>query len=107
MASDAILEITDANFDQTVLKSDQPVMVDGNQVIPRGTDVLVRQHSAISNGQINTVGALGVFTTNIAGFDIAADGTAFANLTVFVNGVAVKKNNEPTRALPGQVLRKE
>ena len=28
MASDAILEITDANFDQTVLKSDQPVMVD-------------------------------------------------------------------------------
>ena len=31
MASDAILEITDANFDQTVLKSDQPVMVDFGQ----------------------------------------------------------------------------
>ena len=28
MASNGILEITDANFDQTVLKSDQPVMVD-------------------------------------------------------------------------------
>ena len=28
MASDAILEITDANFDQTVLKSDRPVMID-------------------------------------------------------------------------------
>jgi len=28
MASDAIFEVTDANFDQTVLKSEQPVMVD-------------------------------------------------------------------------------
>jgi thioredoxin 1 len=28
MASDAIVEITDANFDQTVLKSDRPVMID-------------------------------------------------------------------------------
>src|SRR3954452_2043828 len=28
MASDAILEITDSNFDQMVLKSDQPVMID-------------------------------------------------------------------------------
>lgn len=28
MATEAIFEITDANFDQTVLKSDQPVMVD-------------------------------------------------------------------------------
>jgi thioredoxin 1 len=28
MASNAIFEVTDANFDQTVLKSDQPVMVD-------------------------------------------------------------------------------
>ena len=28
MASDAILEVTDANFDQAVLKSDQPVMID-------------------------------------------------------------------------------
>ncbi len=28
MASDAILEITDANFDQEVLKSAQPVMID-------------------------------------------------------------------------------
>ncbi len=28
MASEAILEITDANFEQTVLKSDQPVIVD-------------------------------------------------------------------------------
>lgn len=28
MASDAILEITDANFDQTVLKSDRPVIID-------------------------------------------------------------------------------
>ena len=28
MASDAILEVTDGNFDQAVLKSDQPVMVD-------------------------------------------------------------------------------
>ena len=28
MASEAILEVTDANFDQAVLKSDQPVMVD-------------------------------------------------------------------------------
>jgi thioredoxin 1 len=28
MASEAILEVTDANFDQSVLKSDQPVMVD-------------------------------------------------------------------------------
>jgi thioredoxin 1 len=28
MASDAIIEITDANFDQSVLKSDQPVMID-------------------------------------------------------------------------------
>ncbi len=28
MASDAIFEVTDANFDQTVLKSDQPVVVD-------------------------------------------------------------------------------
>jgi thioredoxin 1 len=28
MASDAILEVTDANFDQAVLKSEQPVMID-------------------------------------------------------------------------------
>jgi thioredoxin 1 len=28
MASDAILEVTDANFDQDVLKSDQPVLID-------------------------------------------------------------------------------
>lgn len=28
MATDAIVEITDANFDQEVLKSDQPVMID-------------------------------------------------------------------------------
>ena len=28
MASEAIVEITDANFDQLVLKSEQPVMVD-------------------------------------------------------------------------------
>lgn len=28
MASDAILEVTDANFDQLVLKSDVPVLVD-------------------------------------------------------------------------------
>lgn len=28
MASDAILEITDANFDQMVLKSDRPVIID-------------------------------------------------------------------------------
>jgi thioredoxin 1 len=28
MASNAIVEVTDANFDQLVLKSDQPVMVD-------------------------------------------------------------------------------
>ncbi len=28
MASNAIFEVTDANFDQTVLKSDQPVVVD-------------------------------------------------------------------------------
>src|SRR5947208_14696468 len=28
MANDAIIEVTDGNFDQTVLKSDQPVMVD-------------------------------------------------------------------------------
>ena len=28
MASDAIFEVTDSNFDQEVLKSDQPVMVD-------------------------------------------------------------------------------
>lgn len=28
MASDAIFEVTDSNFDQAVLKSDQPVLVD-------------------------------------------------------------------------------
>ncbi|HKD12956.1 MAG TPA: thioredoxin [Candidatus Angelobacter sp.] len=28
MASEAILEVTDGNFDQAVLKSEQPVMVD-------------------------------------------------------------------------------
>jgi thioredoxin 1 len=28
MAGNAIIEVTDANFDQTVLQSDQPVMVD-------------------------------------------------------------------------------
>lgn len=28
MASDAIVEVTDANFDQLVLKSEQPVLVD-------------------------------------------------------------------------------
>jgi thioredoxin 1 len=28
MASDAIVEVTDANFDQLVLKSEQPVIVD-------------------------------------------------------------------------------
>ncbi len=28
MASEAILEVTDANFDQEVLKSDQPVVID-------------------------------------------------------------------------------
>jgi thioredoxin 1 len=28
MASDAIMEITDTNFDQLVLKSDEPVMID-------------------------------------------------------------------------------
>ena len=28
MASDAIMEITDSNFDQMVLKSDEPVLID-------------------------------------------------------------------------------
>jgi thioredoxin len=28
MASEAIVEVTDANFDQAVLKSDQPVLID-------------------------------------------------------------------------------
>ena len=28
MASDGILEVTDGNFDQVVLKSDQPVILD-------------------------------------------------------------------------------
>ena len=28
MASEAILEVTDANFDQAVLKAEQPVMID-------------------------------------------------------------------------------
>lgn len=28
MASDAIVEVTDANFDQLVLKADQPVLID-------------------------------------------------------------------------------
>lgn len=28
MASNGILEVTDSNFDQTVLKSDQPVLID-------------------------------------------------------------------------------
>ena len=28
MASEAIMEVTDANFDQDVLKSDRPVMID-------------------------------------------------------------------------------
>lgn len=28
MASDAVFEVTDANFDQSVLKSDVPVMID-------------------------------------------------------------------------------
>ena len=28
MGSEAIMEVTDANFDQAVLKSDQPVMID-------------------------------------------------------------------------------
>ena len=28
MASEAILEVTDANFDQAVLKADQPVLID-------------------------------------------------------------------------------
>jgi thioredoxin 1 len=28
MASEAVLEVTDANFDQAVLKSDQPVLID-------------------------------------------------------------------------------
>jgi len=28
MASDAILEVTDSNFDQAVLKAEQPVMID-------------------------------------------------------------------------------
>ena len=28
MPSDAIMEVTDANFDQSVLKSDQPVLID-------------------------------------------------------------------------------
>lgn len=28
MASNAVFEVTDSNFDQTVLKSEQPVMVD-------------------------------------------------------------------------------
>ena len=28
MASEAIIEVTDANFDQDVLKSDQPVLID-------------------------------------------------------------------------------
>jgi thioredoxin 1 len=28
MASDAILEVTDANFDEEVLKSEQPVLID-------------------------------------------------------------------------------
>lgn len=28
MASDTIFEVTDSNFDQEVLKSDQPVMID-------------------------------------------------------------------------------
>lgn len=28
MASEAVLEVTDANFDQAVLKADQPVLID-------------------------------------------------------------------------------
>ncbi len=28
MASESVLEITDGNFDQVVLKSDQPILID-------------------------------------------------------------------------------
>ena len=50
--------------------------------IDSNLDILVRQDPP-NAGTLNTVGALGVNTTELAGFDIAAgSGTAFASLTV-------------------------
>jgi hypothetical protein len=51
-------------------------------VIDSGTDTLNIQNPP-NNGTLVSVGALGVNTTNVAGFDISpTDGTAFAALTV-------------------------
>lgn len=50
--------------------------------IDSNLDVLVRQ-SPPNDGTLNTVGPLGVNATNIAGFDIAANGnTAFASINI-------------------------
>ena len=46
--------------------------------IDAGRDVLVTQNPP-NNGTLNTVGTLGVNVTDVAGFDISANGTAYAS----------------------------
>jgi hypothetical protein len=53
--------------------------------IDSNLDILLIQNPP-NNGALNTVGVLGVDTSGLVGFDIAADGTVFASLTV--GGVA-------------------
>ncbi|MCA1591718.1 MAG: DUF4394 domain-containing protein [Acidobacteria bacterium] len=48
--------------------------------IDAGQDILVTQNPP-NNGQLNTVGKLGVDTTEVLGFDIVPGGTAYAALT--------------------------
>jgi uncharacterized protein DUF4394 len=48
--------------------------------IDSGLDILATQNPP-NNGTLNTVGSLGVDTTGLTGFDVAASGTAYASLT--------------------------
>jgi len=76
--------VTAIAYDNSFAASSSPTLFG----IDTQVDSLIRASSPVfSDGLINTVGALGTFSSNVSGFDIAADGTAYASLSVFVNGV--------------------